>query len=71
MVEITINRIDGSNGAVTIDWQTQDDTARPTQDFGNVTQTSLSFVGGETSRTEIITPDPQLETPKTKKALAV
>jgi len=55
VVEITINRLDGSNGAVTIDWQTQDDTATSTQDFGSVTQTSLTFADGETSRTETIT----------------
>jgi len=54
-VEITINRLNGSDGAVTIDWQTQDATATSSQDFGGIAQTPLTFADGETSRTETIT----------------
>ena len=54
VVEITINRLNGSDGAVTIDWMTAGVTATFAQDYGNFNWTTLSFADGETSKTETI-----------------
>ncbi len=54
MVEITINRLGGSDGAVTIDWMTAGVTATFAQDYGNFNWTPLAFADGETSKVETI-----------------
>ena len=50
-VNITINRVGGSDGAVTVDWRTQGQTATYGADYGDFTWTTLTFAGGETSKT--------------------
>jgi len=49
-VNITINRVGGSAGEVTVDWRTQGVTATFAQDYGNFSWTPLTFVDGETSK---------------------
>ncbi len=53
-VEITINRVNGNDGIVTIDWMTQGVTATFAQDYGNFNWTGLTFADGETSKIETI-----------------
>ncbi|MCF6219372.1 MAG: hypothetical protein L3J94_11600, partial [Gammaproteobacteria bacterium] len=54
-VSITINRVGGSDGAVSVNWRTQDATATSNQDFERINWVSLTFADGETSRVETIT----------------
>lgn len=53
-VAITINRIGGSDGEVTVDWRTQGVSATFAQDYGNFSWTPLVFTNGETSKVETI-----------------
>ena len=50
-VNITINRVGGSDGAVTVDWRTQAQTASYGADYGDFEWTTLTFAAGETSKT--------------------
>jgi hypothetical protein len=53
-VSITINRVGGSDGVATVDWMTQGVTATYAQDYNNFSWTTLTFVDGETSKTEVV-----------------
>jgi len=54
-VAITINRVGGSDGTVTVDWRTQSITASPAkQDYDSFGWTTLTFASGETSKVERI-----------------
>jgi hypothetical protein len=52
---ITINRLGGSDGEVTVDWKTNDLTAQSDVDYEGVDWATLTFADGEDSRTESIT----------------
>lgn len=53
-VAITINRIDGNDGEVSVSWKTQGVTATFSDDYGNFDWTPLTFAPGETSKVERI-----------------
>jgi len=51
-VNITIKRVGGSDGVVTVDWRTQGVTATYGDDYGDFGWTTLTFAAGETSKTQ-------------------
>jgi len=54
VVEITINRLNGSDGSVTVEWMTQGATATGNQDYNDFSWRALTFADGESSRVETI-----------------
>jgi hypothetical protein len=53
-VEITINRVGGSDGVATVDWRTKGVTATFGKDYGDFNWTTLTFADGETRKTKSI-----------------
>lgn len=53
-VDITIKRVGGSAGAVTVDWRTNGVTATFDQDYGSFTWTTVAFADGQTQITKSI-----------------
>ncbi len=49
-VNLTVNRVGGSGGTVTVDWGTQQNTATVNVDYQGVSWTPLTFADGETSK---------------------
>lgn len=57
-VNITINRVGGSDGVATVEWKTKGGSATFSEDYGNFGWTVLTFDHGETSKTQAITINP-------------
>jgi len=53
-VDITIKRVGGSAGAVTVDWRTNAVTATYDVDYGSFNWTTLTFADGETQKVKSI-----------------
>jgi hypothetical protein len=53
-VDITIRRLNGSEGIVTVDWRTKGSTATYAADYGDFDWTTLTFADGETVKTQSV-----------------